>query len=290
MLDMIKDRLAEWAERYVDSIADPLLKKRLESLQANLNEYGVDPFGFDPEMVKYAAPFVHFFYRTYFRVETFGIERVPEGRVLLIGNHSGQIRVDAAMIVSSMLLDATPPRMVRSMVETWVPSLPVLSYLFLRWGQIVGTRENCRRLLEMDEAILAFPEGVRGINKPFSKRYQLQEFGLGFMRLALMTGAPVVPVAVVGAEEQTISLVNAKGLGRLLGMPGLPITPTTPILGPLAILPLPTKYRIYFGRPMTFAGNPDDEDSAVQKHVNRVRGTLSRMLHDGLKEREHIFW
>ncbi|MFN2164900.1 MAG: 1-acyl-sn-glycerol-3-phosphate acyltransferase, partial [Anaerolineae bacterium] len=196
-MDHIKDRLQEWAQEYVESISDPLLTKRLESLQARLNEFGVDPFGFDPEMVKYAAPFVHFFYRTYFRVETHGIENVPAGRVLLIGNHSGQIPIDGAMIVGSMLLDATPPRMVRSMVETWVPSLPLLSYLFLRWGQIVGTRENCRMLLEADEAILAFPEGVRGINKPFSRRYQLQEFGLGFMRLALMTGAPVVPVAVV---------------------------------------------------------------------------------------------
>ena len=290
MLDAIKDRLAEWAGDYVESISDPLLTKRLESLQANLNEYGVDPFGFDPDMVKWAAPIVQFFYKTYFRVETFGMENIPEGRVLLIANHSGQIPVDAAMIVSALLMDGTPARMVRSMVETWIPSLPVLSYFFLRVGQIVGTRENCRRLLNMDEAILAFPEGVRGINKPYSKRYQLQSFGLGFMRLALMTGAPIVPVGVVGAEEQTVSLVNAKGLGKLLGMPGLPITPLTPLLGPLALLPLPTKYRIYFGRPMTFEGNPDDEDSVMQKKVNRVRGTLSRILHDGLKERKSVFW
>ncbi len=290
MLDQLKQRLGDWAERYVESISDPLLRKRLETLQANLNEYGVDPFGFDPQMVKYAAPFVHFFYRHYFRVETHDIERVPPGRLLLIGNHSGQIPVDAAMIISAMLMDAVPPRMVRSMVETWVPSLPVLSYLFPRWGQIVGTRENCRRLLEMEEAILAFPEGVRGINKPFSKRYQLQEFGLGFMRLALMTGAPIVPVAVIGAEEQTINLYNAKSMGKYLGMPGMPITPSMPLLGPLAMLPLPTKYRIYFGRPLRFSGDPDDEDSVVQKMVNRVRGAVSRMLHDGLKAREHVFW
>lgn len=294
MLEQIKDRVrkrfADFAEQYLESTSDPLLKKRLDGLQANLNEYGVDPFGFDPQMVRFAAPFVHFFYRNYFRVETIGIENVPAGRVLLISNHSGQIPIDAAMIVSAMLMDASPARMVRSMVETWVPSLPVLSYLFARWGQIVGTRENCLRLLQMDEAILAFPEGVRGINKTFSRRYQLQDFGLGFLRLALMSGAPVVPVAVIGAEEQTVSLVNAKSIGRLIGMPGLPITPAMPLLGPLAMLPLPTKYRIYFGRPMYFSGNPDDEDSVVQKHVNRVRGTVSRMLHDGLKERKHVFW
>jgi len=286
MLDLIRKKAREYAK----SISDPLLNKRLERLDARLNEFGVDPFGFDPEMVRYAAPFVQFFYQTYFRVESFGLENVPPGRVLLIANHSGQIPVDGAMIVSALLMEATPPRMVRSMMETWVPSLPILSYLFLRWGQIVGTRENCRQVLESDEAILTFPEGVRGINKPFSRRYQLQGFGLGFMRLALMTGAPIVPVAVVGAEEQTISLVNAKILGRMLGMPGLPITPLTPFLGPLALLPMPTKYRLYFGRPMYFSGNPDAEDSVVQKQLNRVRGTLSRMLHDGLKARKHIFW
>ncbi len=290
MFESLKTRMAKWVEEYIESISDPLLTRRLERLQANLNEYGVDPFGFDPTMVKYAAPFVYFFYKHYFRVQQFGIERVPAGRVMLIANHSGQIPVDAAMIIAAMLIDADPPRMVRSMVERWVPSLPLLSYMFLRWGQIVGTRENSKRLLEMQEAILAFPEGVRGINKPFSDRYQLQEFGLGFMRLAMMTDTPIVPVAVVGAEEQTINLYNAKSLGKLFGMPGLPITPTTPLLGPLAIFPLPTRYRIYFGRPMTFEGNPDDEDSVIQKHVNRVRGTISRMLHDGLKQRQHVFW
>ncbi len=290
MLESFKSKLAEWAEEYLESISDPLLTRRLEKLQANLNEYGVDPFGFDPTMVKYAAPFVYFFYKHYFRVQTFGIENVPAGRVMLIGNHSGQIPVDAAMIIAAMLIDADPPRMVRSMVERWVPSLPLLSYLFLRWGQIVGTRENSKRLLEMDEAILAFPEGVRGINKPFSDRYQLQEFGLGFMRLAMMTNTPVVPVACIGAEEQTINLYNARGLGKLFGMPGLPITPLTPIVGPLAILPLPTRYRLYFGKPMIFEGNPDDEDSVIQKHVNRVKGTISRMIHDGIKQRQHVFW
>ena len=290
MFDGLIEGLQKFSQEYLQSIADPELTERLDRLEVQLNEYGVDPFGFDPEMVRLAAPIAHFFYKNYFRVQTFGLENVPSGRVMLISNHSGQIPIDGAMIVAAILLEGEPPRMVRSMMETWVPSIPVISFLFQRLGQIVGTRENCRVLLESQQPILAFPEGVRGINKPFAKRYQLQEFGLGFMRLALMTDSPIVPVAVVGAEEQTISLANAKPLAKLLGMPSLPITPLMPILGPLAILPLPTKYRIYFGKPMYFEGHHEEEDSVMAEKVNRVRGTLSRMIHDGLKSRKHVFW
>ena len=283
-------RLAKLLKGKVDALLDPEVTERIERLQTRLNEYGVDPFGFDPDYLKYALPFGIAVYRKWFRVETIGIKNVPPGRVLLISNHSGQIPIDGAMIVLSMFLEAEPPRMVRSMVETWVPTLPLISYFFPRTGQIVGTRENCRRLLEREEAILAFPEGVRGISKTFAKRYQLQDFGLGFMRLSLMTGAPIVPLAVVGAEEQAPALFNLERVGKLFGSPALPITPTFPALGPLGILPLPTKYRIYFGKPMTFEGDPNDEDEALAAKVNHVRRTIQRMLRDGIKARKNVFW
>jgi len=280
------EKLSRWAERLID----PRLQARVEALDTRLNEFGVDPWGFDPRYLKYALPLGALLYRKYFRVETVGIRNVPAGRVLLIANHSGQIPIDGALIVLSMLLEAEPPRMVRSMVETWVPTLPLVSYFFPRTGQIVGTRENCRQLLDREEIILAFPEGVRGISKTFSRRYQLQEFGLGFMRLALMTGAPIVPVAVVGAEEQIPSLLDFKPLARLLSMPAFPVTPFFPWLGPLGILPLPVKIRIYFGRPMSFRGDPDEEDEVMMPKVKRVRRTIQRMLRDGLKVRRGIFW
>jgi 1-acyl-sn-glycerol-3-phosphate acyltransferase len=210
--------------------------------------------------------------------------------VLLIANHSGQIPIDGAILVTAMIVDAEPPRMVRSMVETWVPTLPVLSWFFPRTGQIVGTRENCQRLLERDEPILAFPEGVRGVTKPFAKRYQLEEFGLGFMRLALRTGAPVVPVAVVGAEEQVPSFYSFKPLAKLIGAPAFPVTPFFPWLGPLGILPLPVKYRLHFGKPMHFSGDPEAEDEVVGEKVKQVRRTIQRMLRDGLKARKNVFW
>ncbi len=289
-----EDDLLEYMKRLagtlVEKTVDPELEARIGRIRANLNEYGVDPWGFDPRYLKWALPFASFFYYRYFRVETVGIRNVPEGRVLLIANHSGQIPVDGALIVLSMLFEAEPPRMVRSMVETWVPTLPLVSYFFPRTGQIVGTRDNCRRLLNRDEIILAFPEGVRGISKPFSKRYQLQQFGLGFMRLALMTGAPVVPVAVVGAEEQIPALIDFKPLARMFGMPAFPITPFFPWLGPLGIMPLPVKIRIYYGRPMYFEGDPDDDDEILLPKVQKVRRTIQRMIRDGLKVRRGIFW
>jgi len=244
----------------------------------------VDPFGFDLDYSLSAVAPLLWLYRNYFRVETFGIEHVPAGRVLLVSNHSGQLPMDGAMIGVAMMLDASPPRVIRSMVEKWVSSLPYVSTFMARVGQIVGTPENCRRLLESEEAILVFPEGTRGINKLWPQRYQLQEFGLGFMRLALETNTPIVPVAVIGAEEQAPALMDLKPVAKLLGFPSFPITPTgLPI-------PLPTKYRIYFGEPLHFSGRPDDEDSELDKKVRTVKASIQSMLHQGLKERQGVFW
>jgi 1-acyl-sn-glycerol-3-phosphate acyltransferase len=167
-------------------------------------------------------------------------------------------------------------------------SLPFVSLLFARVGQVVGVPENAKRLLDQGEALLVFPEGAKGISKPFDQRYKLTEFGLGFMRLAIETGTPIVPVAVVGAEEQYVSLGNLDGLARLLRMPAFPIIPQ--MLVPGGQLPLPTKYRLYFGEPMRFEGDPDDDDAIIDEKVWLVKQTLQSMLNRGLKERTHIFW
>ena len=278
--DKVKQELREWTERMVG----PERKERLQALARTGNEYGVDPFGFNLDYSLSAlAPFF-WLYRHYHRVETFGIEKVPKGRVLLISNHSGQLPMDGAMIGVALLLEADPPRAIRSMVEKWVPSLPYVSTFMARVGQIVGTPENCRRLLEADEAILVFPEGVRGLGKLWPQRYQLQDFGLGFMRLALETNTPIVPIAVVGAEEQSPALVDVKPLAKLLGFPSFPLTVTG------MPLPLPTKYRIYFGDPLRFTGRADDEDSELDKKVRTVKTAIQGMLNQGLKERQGVFW
>ena len=261
---------------------------RIRRVPLPISESGVDPFGLDPEWAKYAVAVAAFFHRFYFRTEVFGVDRVPQGRVLLVANHSGQIPVDGMLIAASMFLNGEPPRLVRSMVEKWSQTLPFVSTLFSRIGQVVGVPENARYLLDLGEILLVFPEGTKAISKSFADRYKLHDFGLGFMRLALETDTPIVPIAVIGGEEQYISLGNAERLAKALGMPTFPLIPQ--LLLPGGQMPLPTKYRIYFGDPMSFDGDPDDDDSVVEEKVDRVKAAVQSMLNRGLKERKSIFW
>lgn len=276
--------------RIADLLVDEQLDRKTEQLRADLGELGVDPFGYDPRVVKYAAVPVTWLYKNYFRVETTGIEKVPDGPVLLVANHSGQLPFDGLMIGTALVLERDPPRIARAMVEKWIPRLPFVSVFMARVGQIVGTPDNCRRLLAAGEAILVFPEGARGISKTFDRRYQLERFGTGFMRLALEMKAAIVPVGVVGAEEQAPALYNLKPVAKAIGAPAFPVTPTFPLLGPLGLMPLPSKYRIYFGDPLTFEGEGDEEDEFIQRHVQVVRGRIQSMLDRGLAERDGVFF
>lgn len=271
--------------RYVDRRLGDEFHHKSQALTLRQNEYGFDPFGLSRDHLRYVALASRWLYRDYFRTETRGIEEVPDGRVLLVANHSGQLPFDGVVIGAALYLERDPPRVVRSMVDSFVPDLPFASYLFNRWGQITGTPENCRRLLADDAAILVFPEGSRGVSKPFSKRYQLQEFGLGFMRLALETRTPIVPIAVIGAEEKAPA-INFKPLAKLLGTPAFPLVPYPPFV---PILPLPVKYRLYFGAPMHFSGDPDDDDDVLRDLVREVSHRIQSMLHQGLRERKGVF-
>ena len=265
------------------------IEEKLSRAPAHLNAYKYDPWGFHPDAARQLLVGSALLYRYWFRVENFGIENLPAGRCLVIGNHAGQVALDAGMICLSALLEAEPPRILRGMGEFFLPNVPFLNVIMHRVGSVVGTPKNCIDLLENDEAVVAFPEGVRGISKLFWERYRLKDFGLGFMRLALATGAPVVPVAVIGSEEQTIAIANLERLGRRVGLPALPITLTFPWLGPLGLVPLPVKYRIYWGKPMTFEGDPDDEDSVVAEKVEKVRSTIQKMVDAGLRKRTSWF-
>lgn len=274
-------------DRFVEHRLGPDVQERTRALAVRQNEYGFDPFGFSIEHVKYALLFTRFLYRDYFRAEAHGVEHIPAaGRVLFVANHSGQLPFDGLVIAMAAFLERRPPRIVRSMVDSFVPTLPFVSYVFSRWGQITGTPENCRRLLDDEQAILVFPEGAKGVSKPFSKRYQLQPFGSGFLRLALATGTPIVPVAVIGAEEQAPA-VNLKPLARALGLPAFPVVPYPPFL---PILPLPVKYRVYFGEPLHVTGDPDDDDEALAPRVTEIKRRIESMIHQGLKARRHVFW
>jgi 1-acyl-sn-glycerol-3-phosphate acyltransferase len=266
------------------------IEKRYDRIATRLNEYGYDPFGLDPSLGRQIAWLMAVLYYYYFRVETHGIEQVPAGRVLLIGNHAGNtIPMDGALLASALLIEAEPPRICRGMAEFYLPRMPWWSELIHRAGAVVGTPENCVQLLEREEAIMVFPEGHRGFIKPYSKAYQLQRFGTGFVRLALQTRTPIVPVGIVGSEEQSPGLLDSKAIGRLIGAPAFPITATFPLLGVLGFLPLPVKYHIHFGEPILLSGDGNEPDESIQARVDVVRDRISLLIAEGLEERSGWF-
>jgi 1-acyl-sn-glycerol-3-phosphate acyltransferase len=286
LLDRIR-QLGSAVRDALPAMPDDDIDGRTRALVVHSNEFGFDPFGLSRDHVRGAARFARWLYRYYFRATARGIEHIPaHGRVLFVANHSGQLPFDGLVISAACFLEPPQPRLPRAMVEYFVPTVPFASYLFARWGQITGTPENCRRLLAAEEAVLVFPEGARGISKPFSQRYQLAEFGKGFLRLALELQAPVVPVAVIGAEEQAPAF-NVKPLAKLLRTPAFPVVPYPPFV---PLVPLPVKYRLYFGEPMRFTGDPDDDDEVLDDKVRTVKNRIQSMIQQGLREREHVFW
>lgn len=289
LINFLTDAAAGLASGTFDGLAPSVLREleqevRVKVAQApmELNGYGFDPWGFNTDVACRALFVTALLYRYYFRVKTYGIENMPDGRVLVIGNHAGQVALDATMICTATALEADPPRILRGMGEYWLPTLPLFNVLMVRVGSVVGTPKNATDLLAHGEAVIAFPEGVRGMNKAFSERYKLKEFGLGFMRLALQTNTPIVPVAVVGSEEQAPSFGNFKPLARLLGMPAFPLVITP--------FPFPVRYHIYFGEPMEFRGNPNDEDQVIEAKVEQVKSRIRSMLESGLRRRRSVFF
>ena len=262
------------------------IEEALRDLEREVPQY--DPWGFSPRDSKTFAILASLAYR-YFHPTITGIEHVPKGRVLIVANHSGQLPFDGLVIGTACLLKAKPPRMCRAMMERWVPTLPFVNVAFSRAGGVVGDPINCRNLLERDNAILVFPEGTRGSGKTWFQRYQLARFGRGFMRLALQTHTPIVLVSVVGAEESIISVADLKPLAKLLGMPYFPVPLLLPILGPLSLVPLPTRFYLDFSAPLHFEGPFDDEDEVIDAKVEVVRSQLQTMIDDRLAQRESVF-
>jgi 1-acyl-sn-glycerol-3-phosphate acyltransferase len=271
---------------------DGEIGRRYRRLATPLNEYGYDPFGFDEDTARYPALVMALVYRYWFRVDVEGLEGVPaEGPVLIVGNHAGNTFAwDAAMIATALLLEADPPRLARALGEFYLPTLPFFGEFMARAGSVVGTPENCRQLFERGECVMVFPEGARGFVKPYTQAYKLQRFGLGFMRMALQYDVPILPVGVVGSEEQSPGLADVKWLGRLVGAPAFPITVTLPWLGPLGLVPLPVKYRLTFGPLMRFSGDFDAEDADLQPKVDSVREEILRLVKNGLSRRRTWFF
>lgn len=254
--------------------------------------YEVDEFGFDRTWTEALVPLFRILYRRYWRVETTGIEVVPShGPALLVSNHSGVLPLDGAMIEVAVY-DETD-RIPRALVAAWFGGLPLLSWLLRRTGQTTGHPDDSVRLLRAGQLVLVFPEGVRGTGKPFSERYRLRRFGRGgFAEVALRAGAPIIPISVVGAEEIYPMIADVKPLARLVGMPYFPVTPTFPLLGPLGLIPLPSKWRIRF-HPMvrTDEYGPDaaDDPSLVMRISDEVRDTIQAGLVSELAKRKGVF-
>lgn len=266
-----------------------VLKRRLTG------EYQTDEWGLDREYLEAVLPFFDFMYRKYWRVEINGLENIPaEGRTLLVANHSGQLPWDGAMLGLGVLRHHPQQRLVRTLYASWFPTLPFVSDFLTKCGQVLATEDNGVRLLEQDALVAVFPEGYKGVGKLYKDRYQLARFGRGgFVRMALKSGAPLVPVAIVGAEETYISLAKSDLLAKLTGFPYFPISPTWPALGPLGLIPLPTRWYIDIGEPITVdAYGPDAAANlmVVSQLTNQVRNVVQAMLYARLAKRRSVFF
>lgn len=256
--------------------------------------YAVDDFGFDPAWTESFITLFHSLYRDYWRIETTGVENVPAtGRALLVANHSGVLPWDGTMIKTAVFTEHPHPRHVRALVASQFMGMPVLSWFLRRTGQAVGHQGDTLRLLERDELVLVFPEGTRGTGKNFKDRYRLRRFGRGgFVATAIRARAPIIPVSVIGAEEIYPMIADFTPLARILSLPYFPITPFWPSLGPLGMIPLPSKWRIQFHPAVHVEEEPIE--SANDQHVvmalaDDIRTTIQRGIFENLKLRRGVF-
>jgi len=240
---------------------------------------GYDPWGLNPDTTKMTFTVVRWLYERYFRVVAHGLDNVPaSGRVLLVGNHGGQLPLDGVLVSYAVASRGSGARLPRSMIERWFPSVPFLGNWMSSVGGVIGDPKNCAKMLEREEALVVFPEGIRGSGKPYRLRYQLQRFGHGFMHLAMEHDTLIVPVGIVGCEETMPSLGNMRPVARLLGLPYLPLA-----------LPavLPARVVLNFGAPLYFGGEPGSE-AEVALRVETVKDAIRDLIDQGIAQRRDL--
>lgn len=258
--------------------------------------YDVDEFGMDPAFAKRIMPLFDFLYYNYWRVTVKGLTNIPsEGRGLIVANHSGTLPYDGAMIAASIVNEHASRKDVRFLVEDFVYHFPFLGTFMYRIGGVRACPENAERLLSKDHLVTVFPEGIKGIGKHYKERYRLQRFGRGgFLKLALRMNAPIIPTAVIGAEEIHPLIYKSTVLAKPLGIPYIPVTPTLPWLGALGLIPLPSKWTILFGDPIHLAPKygPKDADNQllVNKLAEMVRCKIQEMVTEALKHRRSVWF
>ena len=278
----------DWERRASRGLA--FLRRRITG------DYEIDEFGFDRELTENVLlSMFRPLYERYFRVETRGIEHVPDkGGVLIVANHSGTLPLDAIMTQVALADHHPAHRSLRMLAADVVFTMPFIGELARKAGHTLACNPDAERLLCAGEVVGVWPEGFKGIGKPFADRYRLQRFGRGgFVSAALRTGTPIVPTAIVGAEEIYPKIGDIKPLARLLGLPYVPVTPTFPWLGPLGLVPLPSKWYIAFGEPIdTSSYDPGaaDDPMLVFNLTDQVRETIQDTLYRLLLQRRSVFF
>jgi len=258
-------------------------------------EYQVDDFGYDADFTDHVVvPPLKVLYEKWFRIETVGMENIPDtGGALLVANHSGTVAVDALMTAVAVREHHPMRRALRMLGADLVFQTPFLGPFARKMGNTLACNPDAERLLSTGELVAVFPEGFKGVGKPYSQRYRLQRFGRGgFVTAAMKTGVPIIPVSIVGAEEIYPMIGNIKPLARALGFPYFPVTPTFPLLVPLGMVPLPSKWIIEFGEPIPTTGFGDsaaDDPMVVFNITDRVRETIQQTLYRLLLRRGHPF-
>lgn len=260
---------------------DPEVQDRLDRLELPWSEYGIDPYGIAKRPIGLFMSAVKPFYRTYFSCESYGLDHVPKrGRAMLVGNHSGGTALDGLMVIASCFFELDPPRIAQGMAEKFLNKLPFASQISSRLGHLTGLPEHAERLLSDERLLMVFPEGARGTAKLFKERYSLVHFGSGFMRLAMKMKTPIVPFAFLGGGEAIPTIANAYTLGRLLGVPYIPVTPW------IVALPIPAKLEVHYSEPMFFEGTGAEEDEVVYANVERVKDRIASLIDLGRKRRK----
>ena len=287
--------LARLFQQGAKSIRWDSVARALSAFHFSWHSEEVDPFGFDLRFTETLRPFLEFLYTVWWRVEASGIENVPaDGAGLVVANHSGVLPYDGLMVNVAIRHEHPARRECRMLALDMFALLPFLAPLLARSGAVRANQENGERLLRAGELVGVFPEGVKGVGKYYRDRYRLARFGRGgFVRLALRTGAPIVPCAVFGAEEIHPVLAKANWIGKPLGLPYFPITPTFPALGLLGVVPLPTKWSIEFADPIAtrkYGPEAADDPILVNRISEGVRGTVQRMIDGRLKRRRSIWF
>lgn len=260
-------------------------REQLARLRFNDAGHGYGPLGFHPGTFAAAAALCRPFYKHYFRVRTYGAHHIPaDGAAILAANHSGMLPVDGTMIVTDVVGHSEPPRVPRTVGDVFIPLLPWIGTLFSRLGVVGGSRDTCRALLDSGELLLVFPEGTPGIGKGYAHRYELAEWRVGHAELAIQARVPVVPVAVIGAEESWPQIARFDGV-HLFGAPWLPL--------PLLPFPLPARYHIYYGEPIAlyerYAPADADIPEVAEAAAAEVKAAVAALIARGLEQRKGVF-